>query len=177
MELYRNLKDYRRMSSVFKEKSSPKGASQAVGNARSSANSSGCWKTPGTKVSGSVISPESLSDILLMVFFFMVFSMDKIKCPHCGSINQDVTEQDTCWNCGKPLSASAAVPAASAVSDTGVDSGGQRLKTQPTLEERVAARKEERIASRRANPAVPIVIALTILLIIILIYFLFFRHR
>lgn len=101
--------------------------------------------------------------------------MDKIKCPHCGSINQDVTEQDTCWNCGKPLSASAAVAPVSPASDANLDSGGQRLKTQPTLEERVAARKEERAAARRANPAVPIVIAMVVLLLIILIYFVFFR--
>ena len=104
--------------------------------------------------------------------------MDKIKCPHCGAINQDVTEQDTCWNCGKPLAASAAVaPISAAASDANADTGGHRLKTQPTLEERVAARKEERAAARRANPAVPVVIALTLLLILILLYFLFLRPR
>jgi hypothetical protein len=101
--------------------------------------------------------------------------MDKIKCPHCGAMNQDVTEQDTCWNCGKPLSASVAVAPVGPSPDTNVDSGGQRLKTQPTLEERVAARKEERAANRRVTPAVFIVIALVALLIIVMIYFRFFR--
>ena len=29
----------------------------------------------------------------------------KIKCPHCGATNQDVTEKDPCWQCGTILSA------------------------------------------------------------------------
>ena len=106
--------------------------------------------------------------------------MDKIKCPHCGAINQDVTEQDTCWNCGKPLSASAAViPAATDAanaSEPAIEAGGQRLKAQPSLEERVAARKEERLANRRVNPAVSAIIVMLILLIAIILYFVVFRH-
>ena len=29
--------------------------------------------------------------------------MAKIRCLHCAAINQDVTEKDACWQCGKPL--------------------------------------------------------------------------
>ncbi len=99
--------------------------------------------------------------------------MDKIKCPHCGAMNQDVTAKDNCWKCGKPLSASAAPEAAPAGE---IDANGQKLKTQLSLEERVAQRKQERLAARRANPAVLILAAL-LLLIIALLYFFVFRHK
>jgi hypothetical protein len=36
--------------------------------------------------------------------------MPKIKCPHCGANNQDVTEKDRCWQCEVVLGA-APVPA------------------------------------------------------------------
>ena len=97
--------------------------------------------------------------------------MDKIKCPHCGAINQDVTEKDNCWKCGKPLSAAVVVETSAGE----VETGGQKLKAQPSLEERVAQRKEERLASRRANSAVPIIVALLVLLIALLVYFFKFR--
>ena len=29
--------------------------------------------------------------------------MLRIKCPHCGAGNQDATELDACWQCGKVL--------------------------------------------------------------------------
>lgn len=35
--------------------------------------------------------------------------MPKIKCPHCGSNNQDVTEKDHCWQCDTVLGAAPAV--------------------------------------------------------------------
>ena len=94
--------------------------------------------------------------------------MDKIKCPHCGAINQDVTEQEACWNCGKSLAAAPA-PLMDAP-DASPEAGGQQMKTmktKPTLEERVAARK----AARRANPAVPVILVILALLIILLIIF------
>jgi hypothetical protein len=31
--------------------------------------------------------------------------MPKIKCPHCGANNQDVTEKDRCWQCEVVLGA------------------------------------------------------------------------
>ncbi len=99
--------------------------------------------------------------------------MDKIKCPHCGAINQDVTEKDSCWQCHKPLSASVAVT--TAVFET--EAGGQKMKAQPTLEERVAQRKEERLATRRANSATPVILTLILLLIALLLYFFVFRQR
>ena len=99
--------------------------------------------------------------------------MDKIKCPHCGAINQDVTEKDTCWQCHKPLSASVTVTTAAPETET----GGQKLKAQPTLEERVAQRKEERLAARRANSATPLILAMLLLLIALLLYFFVFRQR
>ncbi len=29
--------------------------------------------------------------------------MAKIRCPHCAAINQDVSEKEPCWQCGKRL--------------------------------------------------------------------------
>lgn len=48
--------------------------------------------------------------------------MPKIKCPHCGSNNQDVTEKDRCWQCNTVLGAAPAVvePAAAATVPTPV---------------------------------------------------------
>ena len=109
--------------------------------------------------------------------------MDKIKCPHCGAINQDVTPQDACWNCGKPLGAKAAAPApttpaanvSEAQTEPVLEAGGQKLKAQPTLEERVAVRKSERLAARRTNPAVYILLVLFFILLAVILYFVFVR--
>ncbi len=109
--------------------------------------------------------------------------MDKIKCPHCGAMNQDVTAQDNCWNCGKPLGAAAAplvtatVVVSEAGAEPGVDAGGQKLKTQATLEERVAARKAERLAARRTNPAVYALIVLLLIMLLAIFYFVVLRHH
>lgn len=100
--------------------------------------------------------------------------MDKITCPHCGAVNQDVTTADSCWKCGKPLGASAVVTAEELRDG---EMGGQKLKAQPSLEERVAQRKEERLASRRASSVTPIIVVLLLLLIALLLYFYVFRHR
>ena len=108
--------------------------------------------------------------------------MDKIKCPHCGAINQDVTAQDSCWNCNKPLAAASVTAETASTSinvigvDTTPDASGQRLKSQPTLEERVETRKLERAANRR-SPVMPLAITLVVLLLALLIYyFVFLRH-
>jgi len=37
--------------------------------------------------------------------------MAKIKCPHCGANNQDVTEKERCWQCDTVLGAPVAVVA------------------------------------------------------------------
>ncbi len=29
--------------------------------------------------------------------------MSRLHCPHCGTANQDITEKDSCWKCGKVL--------------------------------------------------------------------------
>lgn len=29
--------------------------------------------------------------------------MSNIRCPHCAAINQDVSEKEPCWQCGKTL--------------------------------------------------------------------------
>ena len=39
--------------------------------------------------------------------------MAKIKCAHCGATNQDVTENDPCWQCGEKIGAAVAVATAS----------------------------------------------------------------
>lgn len=109
--------------------------------------------------------------------------MDKIKCPHCGAMNQDVTAQDNCWNCGKPLGAAApplvaaTVTASEANSEPGVDAGGQQLKTQATLEERVAVRKAERLAARRTSPAVYALLVLLLIALLAIFYFVVLRHH
>jgi|SRR5579862_6676755 len=95
--------------------------------------------------------------------------MDKIRCPHCGAVNQDVTPKDNCWQCGKPLSADPA-PA-----DTGGETSptGPPLKqvSKPSLEERVAARK----AARKQTNLTPYLIV-ALVLIIALILFLVMKH-
>lgn len=37
--------------------------------------------------------------------------MPRVKCPHCGAGNQDATEEDICWQCGRVLGAPVTRPA------------------------------------------------------------------
>jgi uncharacterized membrane protein YvbJ len=94
--------------------------------------------------------------------------MEKIRCPHCGAVNQDVTPADNCWQCGKKLG-SAPNPEAAEGEATEARRSGQVVL--PSLEERVAARKAAR---KRTNLTPYIVIAL--LIIVALIVFLLTKH-
>ncbi|MCS6775940.1 MAG: hypothetical protein RMJ43_10320 [Chloroherpetonaceae bacterium] len=44
--------------------------------------------------------------------------MPRVKCPHCGAGNQDATEDDTCWQCGRVLGAPVTRPATEVVAPT-----------------------------------------------------------
>jgi hypothetical protein len=106
--------------------------------------------------------------------------MERIRCPHCNAVNQDVEPSDACWQCGKPLGAPAVAQAVvktpAAISPVvsaetpqvmlpAVPKSGQAA---PSLEERVAARKAAR---KRTNPAIPALVVALILIVLAAIYF------
>jgi hypothetical protein len=112
--------------------------------------------------------------------------MERIRCPHCNAVNQDVEPTDNCWQCGKPLGAAAPARPAAPVATTAetlptapmaqveqqATAPAREGQSAPTLEERVAARKAARKDQNRALPA----IVIAVLLIIALIVFLVLRH-
>lgn len=82
--------------------------------------------------------------------------MERIRCPHCGAVNQDATPQDPCWQCGKPLGAPP---------DEGASPPQKEAPVKLTLEERVALRK----AHKQRSSAVPALFLIVVLLVIALI--------
>jgi len=112
--------------------------------------------------------------------------MERIRCPYCNAVNQDVEPTDNCWQCGKrlgrPTTQGSTESRTEIESQTEIDAlsttarnvaaAGAPRNSEPqitqTLEERVAARKASR---KPANYAVPfIVIAVTVLAIVILFF-------
>ncbi len=86
--------------------------------------------------------------------------MDSIRCPHCGSVSQDVSLKDSCWKCGKILGAK---------SDTPLET--KSVIAPASLEERVVMRK----ASKKTTLSPALVIVLLVLLLILL-FLLINRH-
>ena len=89
--------------------------------------------------------------------------MPKIKCPHCGANNQDVTEKERCWQCDLVLGAA----------PTPVDPA-QTPPTAPTpmpvqkqVEPRVPAPRPAAPPSQRRLPMVPIAIVIVLALIVL----------
>ena len=95
--------------------------------------------------------------------------MPKIKCPHCGANNQDVTEKDKCWQCDAVLGAPVAVadPAAPTVP---VPSPAQK-QIEPT-----ASKPLPTVSSPQGRfPTAPIAIVIVLLLIVLAIVFLMLK--
>ncbi|HZT42861.1 MAG TPA: hypothetical protein VFA07_11905 [Chthonomonadaceae bacterium] len=102
--------------------------------------------------------------------------MATIRCPHCGASNQDVTEQDACWKCGKILNAPAeAAPVQTSAPDT--TAGSANLSAAPQVETRTPPAPVESNAPatpppapiQKTSPARPIIPLIVFLLILILI--------
>lgn len=88
--------------------------------------------------------------------------MERIRCPHCGAMNQDVTPKDACWQCGKVLGDPPSEDAPPLAKETPV---------KLTLEERVAARK----AAKAQRSAVPTLVGIVVVLLVLLVV-LFLLH-
>jgi hypothetical protein len=90
--------------------------------------------------------------------------MPKIKCPHCGANNQDVTEKDRCWQCDAVLGdppvvaepPAEAAPPASAV--------------QKQVEPLAPVSRPSDATPQRRFPAVPIAIAVFLILLLVILY-------
>ena len=111
----------------------------------------------------------------------------KIKCPHCGATNQDVTENDPCWQCGTILSAptsaltTAEGPPTSAA-NTGSSSPTPAAQTPPATQQPAPPPAQPRAPQtiQRPAPAPPAAapvparstgpnwIAITVILVILL---------
>ena len=124
----------------------------------------------------------------------------KIKCPHCGATNQDVSENDPCWQCGTVLSAptsalstadgpptseaNAGAPTSPAAIQT--TSAATPTAAPPPVQPRVPqtvqrpaptpAPVESRSApAQRATNWVPIAVVIALIVILIIIGVMFFR--
>jgi len=88
-------------------------------------------------------------------------TMPKIKCPHCGANNQDVTEKDRCWSCEAVLG-DAPVPIAEPTPATPV-----AAQVQKQVEPTAPAPRPTDSSPQRRSIAAPIAIAVVVLLILI----------
>jgi hypothetical protein len=92
--------------------------------------------------------------------------MAKIKCPHCGAVNQDVTEKDACWQCNAVLGAGAA-PAA--------PSGASSVPSEPAAQDAAVRRPSgpsplDRFLNEKPRPnRAPLAIAIALLLILLIV--------
>lgn len=90
--------------------------------------------------------------------------MEKIRCPHCSAMNQDVKESDKCWQCGKPLGAKEVTSAAEP----------KQAVVQLGIEERVALRKAEK--KNDSTAASFAMVAITLLILTIIVIFIMLGH-
>lgn len=89
--------------------------------------------------------------------------MPKIKCPHCGANNQDMTEKDRCWQCDTVLGAPA-----SAVAD---ESAAPTIPAQKQMEPTRPAPPPVPSSPQSRFPAAPVAIVIVLLLIVLAIVF------
>jgi uncharacterized membrane protein YvbJ len=92
--------------------------------------------------------------------------MPKIKCPHCGANNQDVTDKDRCWQCEKVLGDTPAVAAETIAPDAPAATPVQKQVEAAPPPPRKAASSPQRLSS-----ATRIAIAVIVLLILLAIVF------
>ncbi len=93
----------------------------------------------------------------------------KIKCPHCGANNQDVTEKDPCWQCSAVLGAAPTPVVASAGSPPAADSGPVQQVVRPK-ETPVSAPTKIPTDVPRGLPIIPIAVVIVIVVIVCAVY-------
>ena len=98
----------------------------------------------------------------------------KIKCPHCGANNQDVTEKDRCWQCDTVLGA----PVIAAEPTSPTASAEQKPPTAPRptqvqkqVEPTPPTSRPTAPTSQSRFPVAPVVIGVVLLLIVLAIVF------
>lgn len=91
--------------------------------------------------------------------------MAKIKCPHCGANNQDVTEKDRCWQCEAVLGAPAVVAEPTASPTPAA------TPIQQQIEPVAPAPRPTDSSPQRRFPATPVAIVIALLLILLAIIF------
>ena len=94
--------------------------------------------------------------------------MPKIKCPHCGANNQDVTEKDQCWQCDAVLGASAPIVNVESPVPTLTDTVSVQKQIEPTRPAPLPTTSLPQ--SRFPAAAVAIVIALILIVLAILFF-------
>ncbi|HLK60977.1 MAG TPA: hypothetical protein VKU00_30715 [Chthonomonadaceae bacterium] len=102
----------------------------------------------------------------------------KIKCPHCGATNQDVSENDPCWQCGTILSA----PPSALETEEGPPTSAANPTSQPPAPKRETPAAQSQFApllqrtdlppttpssARRTNMGVVIAVILVLVAVIV----------
>jgi len=88
--------------------------------------------------------------------------MPKIKCPHCGANNQDVTEKDRCWSCEAVLG-----DAPAPVAEPTTPAAPVAAQVQKQVEPTTPPPRQTDSSPKRRSSAAPIAIAVVVLLILI----------
>ncbi len=84
--------------------------------------------------------------------------MPKIKCPHCGANNQDVTEKDRCWQCEVVLGAAPALAEPTPTAPT---------PSQKQVEPQTRTPRPAASSPQRRFPVAPLAIGIVVLLIVL----------
>jgi len=111
--------------------------------------------------------------------------MPKIQCPHCGAMNQDVSLEEPCWQCGTVLGAPVSAidtgeGAPSSQANPANQTGSSSAPIQKQIErdqprDRVPASERPR-TSPSITSAIAIGAFIVALLVILLIVYLKIRH-
>src|SRR5436305_1734750 len=91
--------------------------------------------------------------------------MPKIQCPHCKAMNQDVSADDPCWQCGTILNAPpSAIETGTGPPTSEANSAGQTGEVSPAIQKQIerTGPQEKVPLAQRHKPMGPNVAAIAI---------------
>lgn len=104
--------------------------------------------------------------------------MAKIVCPHCNAVNQDVSLNDPCWQCGTILSApptsietGEGAPTSEANPANATGSSSARIQRQIDIEKEREANPPPPVVLQKPKPMGGVVVWVSLLVLALIVFF------